>query len=266
MNAISLDTFSVMGTRILGPLLAGYLISLWGVTPVFGTRALGAAAAIFWLSFMQTPATPLAARQQNPLYNLKEGFRFLNDNRLVLSLAALYLIPMFFGWSYQSLLPAFADEVLHAGAKGLGYLHAATGIGSMVSLLILAYLGNFKQQGRMLFVAGIFLGITITLFSGSHWFLISSVLLVITGSFNTTFYTVNNTLIQGLVPDELRGRVMSLREMAMGTGAPIGGLLIGFMANHTSVTLATAIFGLACTLVVFVLAQLLPEVRKLTTR
>lgn len=264
LNAISLDSFSVLGTRIIGPSLAGYLIDRFGVAPVFGTRAVGALVAIWWLSGVRMPPTPPQARRKSPWHNLGEGFRYLADHRVIAALAALYLIPMFFNWAYQSVLPVFADKVFHAGAMGLGYLNSASGVGSMVSLLSLASVwGARRRKGQVLFRSGLLTGAALALFAGSQWLLPSLVLLAAVGAFVTTFQTVNNTLIQSLIPDELRGRVTSLREMAMGTGAPLGSLLIGMLAEHSGAPLATAAFGLLCLVMVTTAALLLPKVRRL---
>lgn len=264
MNAISLDSFSVLGTRIIGPSLAGYLIDRFGAAPVFGTRAVGALVAIWWLSGVRMPLTPPEARRKTPWHNLGEGFRYLGENRMIMALAALYLIPMFFSWAYQSVLPVFADQVFHAGALGLGYLNTASGVGSMVSLLSLASArGAGRRKGRVLFRSGLFLGVALALFAGSRWLLPSLVLLAAVGAFVTTFQTVNNTLIQSLIPDELRGRVTSMREMAMGIGAPVGSLLIGVLADRSGAPPATAVFGLMCLVVVTIAARSLPKVRRL---
>mgnify|MGYP001334658184 FL=1 len=134
----------------------------------------------------------------------------------------------------------------------------------MISLLFLASAwGGQRRKGQVLFRSGLLIGIALTLFAGSQWLLPSLVLLVAVGVFVTTFQTVNNTLIQSLIPDELRGRITSFREMAMGTGAPLGSLIIGALAYRSGAPMATAVFGMLCLITVAIAAFFLPKMREL---
>jgi MFS family permease len=262
LNAITLDSGSVMASRVIGTPLAGYIIAHAGVTPILGLRALGALLAIIWLIPAHIPPTPKAARRKAPLRNLMEGLGYVRGHTIVLTLVTLYVLSYFVTNSYTSLFPIFAVDVLRVGASGYGFLHAAPGLGSLLATLSLAALTGFRHKGWLLFLAGMTMGVALIGFSLSSWFLLSLFLLAIVGGMNTAFTTTNNTLIQTFVPDEVRGRVMSLREVAFGLGPSLG-LVAGVFAERSGAPLAVGAVGFFCVVIVLSLAFRLPKVRRL---
>jgi len=262
LNAVSLDTASVMAARVIAMPIAGMLIAVTGVVPIFFMRAIGAVIAIFWLSRVKVPPTPTEARKGNPWKNLVEGLRYVTGYGVVLTLVVLYLLPQFASQTYTSLLPIFAVDIFKVGASGYGYLQAAPGLGSVASLVFLASLGVGKNKGWLLFSAGMVLGLALIAFGMTAWFLFSLFLLIIIGGMSTAFMALSTTLIQALIPDQVRGRVMSLREISFGLG-PAFSLIFGGIAERTGAPLATAYLGMVCFFIPFALMLALPNVRRL---
>ena len=262
MNAIALDNGSVMAARLVGMSAAGILIEFFGVTPVFGLRALGLLMAILWLLPVRSPPIPPEVRHRPPLSNLTEGLGYLGNHRIILILVALYLLPMFAMRSYMGLLPIFARDIFQMGGLGYGLLMTAPGVGSLLSLLTLATFHTLRHRGVWLFTMGIVTGLALAAFGPSPWILLSLLLLVVIGAANNAFMTLNAALVQGSIPDHVRGRVMSLREIAFGLG-PAGSLLIGALAQATDAPFAVAILGVIVFAIPLLLALALPRVRQL---
>ncbi len=263
MNAVSLDTTAVFSSMILGSVMAGQVLAMWGPAPVFAIRIIGLGIAIMWLLMAHIPATPSQARAQAVLQNLGGGIAYLRGNRLVMSLLVLFFVPTVFVGSVNALLPTFADEVLGAGERGLGYLQGAGGVGSVIAMLTLASLNGVRQKGALLLGAGMALGVSILAFSASPWLVSSLLIQVVTGGVNAAFMTTNVTLTQSIIPDEVRGRVMSLREMAGGLGSPVGSLSVGALAGGIGAPQAVAIYGTLCFLLSLGLFIFLTPVRRI---
>jgi len=242
MNAITLDNASVMVSRIVGAPLAGVIIGAFGTTPVLGLRAVGAIIAIIWLSRIQASSTKTEPNKASPFNNFIEGIHYVGENKAVLTQVLLYLLPFFVMNSYTGLLPYYATDVLAIGPDLFGVLNAAPGIGAVIAVLVLASFVNVQRKSLLLVLAGIFQGIVLLIFAISTNYMLSLILLIIIGAVGTIFMTLNNTIIQEMVPDRVRGRVMSLREVAMGLG-PSGSLVSGFIAGITTVSLALGITG-----------------------
>jgi MFS family permease len=242
LNAITLDNASVTASRIIGAPLAGLIIGLFGSIPVLGLRAVGAVTAIVWLSRIHAPATAVAPAKETPFNNLIEGIRYVGENKAVLTQVLLYLLPFFITNSYTGLLPYYATDVLHIGPDLFGVLNAAPGIGAIISILFLASFTNIQRKAFLLVLAGIFQGIFLISFALSPYYLLSLLLLIIVGGAGTLFMVLNNVLIQEMLPDHVRGRVMSLREVAMGLG-PSGSLVSGLIASILTVSIALGVAG-----------------------
>ncbi|OGP63035.1 MAG: hypothetical protein A2169_04885, partial [Deltaproteobacteria bacterium RBG_13_47_9] len=230
LNAISLDSASVQASRLIATPVAGFLIAYFGVVPVFGIRAVGALLSICWLMFVKIQLRP-PVNNEAPWRNVIDGLKYVRGNILLFSLVPLYLIPMLIQNTSNNFLPIFARDILRIGVTGYGFLQAAPGLGALGSLIGLAILPFHHIKGSLLFVASGILGIALILFSFSLWTFFSLFLLVIIGGTITSFMTINTALIQNHVSDTMRGRVMSLREIANGLG-PTGSLIFGAIAER----------------------------------
>jgi MFS family permease len=260
LNAISLDSASVQASRFMATPIAGFLIAGFGVVPVFGARAIGNLLAICWLTFVKIDPQPPPATNKSGLHTVIDGLKYVRGDVLLLSLIPLYLIPWIAQNTSNNFLPIFARDILNIGASGYGFLQAAPGLGALVSLIALAAMPFYRVNGSLLLATSGILGISLFLFAVSTWPPLSMLLLLVAGGMITSFMTINTALIQSHVSDVMRGRVMSLREIANGVG-PAGSLLFGAIAERSSAPFALELLGIACIAVSLLLAFLLSRVR-----
>ena len=262
LNAVSLDFISIYVSLFVSMLIVGYLILILGTGPIFIIRVAGCFLAIGWLLMARVPPTPPATKKQAPWRNLTEGFGYLRVNIIFVSLIVLYLMPRVASVTYGNFTPVFANDILRVGAVGYGYLQAAPGLGAILSLIGLTILTYYKRKVKLMVIFGIVMGLGLIGFSFSPWLYPSLLLLVIVGAAEAAFGTVNSTIIQGAVPDKVRGRIMSWREVAFGLG-PVGSILFGAIAQYTGVPMSLALLGVICLLVSLILILFLPKFRRI---
>lgn len=261
-NAVALNSAGFNVTRILGPSLGGVIIGLVGVPLCFGLQALGFLWALYASFRIHPPAAPTASSQGSVWQNLGEGLHYIRRNETIFSLMFIATIPALFGMPYVQMLPAFARDVLNAGASGLGLLLAATGLGAVVGSLTIAGLGEFRSKGIVLLISSLFFGGLLILFAFSPWFWLSLLFLVGVGLANSISMSVTNTLLQTTTRNELRGRVMSAFMMTFGL-MPLGSLPMGAMADVAGPPLAVALGGAAVALSILGIGVLAPQLRRL---
>jgi len=263
MNAIALDTVSVRTAMVIVAPLTGYLIAWFGTTPLFGARALGMGIAILWLLMAQIPSTPPGAKKANAWLNLTGGLKYAIGSGLILSLVLVFALREFQAETGNVFLPFFADDILKSGAEGFGYLSTAQSAGALIGLFGISSLGNFKYKGWLILISGIASGVFLTVFPLSNWLFLSFVLLLGANLFATVFENVARTALQTIVPDEMRGRMMSLREVVRGLFGTWVAYGLGVGGEHLGVVTAAVLFGLFITAVVCAMAVFIPSFRKL---
>lgn len=267
MNAVTLDNTTTTASRAIGVPIAGLLIFQFGVTPVFGFRAIGALLAIVWLMMIKVPLTPTVEKKQSEWKRIVEGWSYMKANPLIMSQVGMYFFAYFAGQASGGFMPIFAKDVLGASARGYGFLQAAAGFGAIIGLITLATLGDFNRKGLYLFIAGIAMTLFTAFFAMSPFFILSFILLIAAGAMNNTYMAVNATIIQTAVDDKVRGRVMAWREIAFGL-APLSGLITGKVATYMGPTEAIGVpralllMSLIFTAIIVALLFLLPRVRK----
>jgi predicted MFS family arabinose efflux permease len=265
LNAISLDSASVQASRFIATPIAGFLIASCGVVPVFGARAVGTLLSVCWLRFVKIDLQPPTVAGKSGFRNVVDGFKYVRGSVLLLALIPLYLIPWITQNTSNNFLPIFARDILKIGASGYGFLQAAPGLGALASLITLATMPYYRVNVSLLFVTSGVLGLSLFLFSISTWPILSLLLLLITGGMITTFMTINTALIQNYISDAMRGRVMSLREVANGVG-PAGSLVFGVLAERTSAPFSLALLGIICIVVSIFVAFHLSKLRMTRSR
>ncbi len=263
MNAIALDTISVRTAFIIIAPITGYLISWYGTTSLFGARALGMGLAILWLVMAKVPPTPPGAQKYGTWHNLSKGLKYAVTNGLIMSLVLVFALRQFQVEMSSVFLPFFADDILHSGATGFGYLNMAQSVGAMVGLFGITTLGNFKYKGRLIIGAGIFSGFFLFIFPFSQWLILSFLLLFGVNASGTVFENVSRTILQTIVPDEMRGRVMSLREAVRGLFGSWVSYGLGVGGEYLGVVTASLFLGVFIIASVSLIAFLLPSFRKL---
>ena len=260
MNAIALNSSMFNGARVIGPAIAGILVAKIGEGWCFFANAVSYIAVIIGLLMMKVLSRPRAS-MASPLEHMMEGFRFVNRTAPIRALLLLLGLVSLVGMPYVVLMPIFADKILHGGAQGLGILMGATGVGALLGALTLAFREGVKGLGRWVALCCAGFGASLVVFAVSHTFWISVILLLPVGYTMMLQMACSNTLIQVMVPDALRGRVMAVYSMMFMGMAPIGALLGGALADHLGAQLTVAIGGVASVIgAVWFWAQL-PKIR-----
>jgi MFS family permease len=244
MNAIALNSSMFNGARVIGPAIAGILVVKIGEGWCFFANAVSYIAVIIGLLMMRVHS-PARASNASPLEHMLEGFRFVNRTAPIRALLLLLGVVSLVGMPYVVLMPIFADQILHGGARGLGILMGATGVGALLGALTLAFREGVKGLGRWVAWCSAGFGASLIVFAASHNFWVSVILLLPVGYTIMLQMACSNTLIQVMVPDALRGRVMAVYSMMFMGMAPIGALLGGALADRLGAQLTVAIGGLA---------------------
>ncbi|HEY8171901.1 MAG TPA: MFS transporter [Dehalococcoidia bacterium] len=242
MNAMSLSTSSMNATRILAPAVGGLLIAPIGVGGGFAVlTAMYAIATAFTFGL---PKMPPEARDAKVTFfsDFTGGFAYIRSNRLVLGLLLLGTIPMIFSMPYQTLLPVFAKDVWHVGPTGLGVLQAMAGVGGLAGALMVANMDRYPFKGRVMLLGAIGTGVFLMAFALSPTFAVALPMLALVGVGSMVFTTVNNTVITSVIPDGVRGRVMSVLMMSFGL-MPLGAVPASIAAEYIGTPAVVAIGG-----------------------
>jgi MFS family permease len=265
MNAIALNSSLFNGARVFGPALAGVLIAVIGVAGCFFVNGVSYVAIVVAYLAMRLPAAAPRAERRPMWHETLEALRYVRGHRTLCAIIGLVTVVSLFGWPYSVLLPVFARDVLHADARGYGFLMAANGIGALVGALTLASLGDSPYK-RKLFYGGLygFCGmLCVFAYSKSYW--LSAAALAGSGFFMIIFFATANTSVQTRVPDELRGRVMGIYALAFLGLTPFGSLIAGALARATSATFAVTLGAIICIIAGIVVMQLMRPQSKGTT-
>jgi MFS family permease len=262
-NAIALNSSMVNGARLVGPSLAGILIAAVGEGICFAVNAASFLAVIVSLLAM----TDVPKRPKPPhtdfLRGLKEGFSYAFGFAPIRHLLLLLALTSLMGMSYMVLMPVFAREILHGGAHTYGFLMGATGVGALAGALFLASRKTVLGLGRIIATASGIFGAGLVGLSFTRMFPVSLVLMMIIGFGMMVQMASTNTVIQTIVEEDKRGRVMSFYAMAFMGMTPFGSLLAGGLASSIGVPYTVVIGGLCCVAGSMLFARRLPEFRKM---
>jgi MFS family permease len=246
MNAIALNSSMFNGARVIGPAVAGILVASIGEGWCFFGNAVSYIAVILGLLLMRLKPPTYIQPVGSAVEHILEGWQFVRKTSPISALLLLLGLVSLMGMPYSVLMPIFADRILHGGARGLGILMGSTGVGALIGALTLALRTGVQGLGRWVAVACGLFGVSLILFSFSRIFWLSAVLLVPVGMFMMLQMSSSNTLIQAMVPDQLRGRVMSIYSMMFMGMAPIGALLGGALAHKYGASVTVALGGVFC--------------------
>ena len=245
MNAIALNSSMFNGARVIGPAVAGILVAKIGEGWCFFVNGVSYIAVIIGLLLMKVQCPRRAPQHSSPLDDMVEGFRFVIHTAPIRAVLLLLGLVSLTGMPYVVLMPIFADHILHGGARGLGILMGGTGVGALLGALTLAFRSGVKGLGRWIMWCCAGFGASLVLFSLSRSFWLSVILLLPVGYFVMLQMACSNTLIQVMVPDALRGRVMAVYSMMFMGMAPIGALLGGALSDRLGAPLTVAMGGIA---------------------
>lgn len=261
LNAIALNSSMFNAARIIGPSLAGVVIAAVGEGWCFMINALSYLVVIGALLRMRLPAHKPVVRTETLWRHLGGGFRFVLATPPVRALLLLLGLMSLMAMPYAVLMPIFADRILGGGPNALGLLMAASGLGALLGALTLAGRRGVAGLGHWIAAAAATLGASLILFSSSRMLWLSALLLVPGGFSMMVQMASSNTLIQMMVPDALRGRVMAIYSMMFLGMAPFGSLWAGYAASVLSAPLTLTIGGGVCLLGALVFWWRLPILR-----
>jgi MFS family permease len=261
INAIALNSSMFNGARIVGPAVAGILVASIGEGWCFFANAASYIAVVAGLLLMRVERRQNAGPGGSPLANVIEGFRFVAGNPPIHTLLALLGVVSVTGMPFAVLMPIFADRILHGGARGLGLLMGASGVGALAAALLLAARQGVRGLGRVVAVATAGFSLSLLCFAGSRILWVSLLALVPVGFCMMLEMGASNTLIQTMSPDRLRGRVMAVYSMMFMGMAPVGALLAGVAAGRLGAPATVALGGLICLVASGVFALRLPQLR-----
>lgn len=246
LNAISLNSSIVNGARVVGPSVAGLLIGLVGVALCFFLNGLTFVAVITGLLMMRLAPFQRLANVGSATEHAWNGIVYAVKHQRVRTILLLFLAVGVFGWSYGVLMPAFARDVLGRGANGFGLLMSASGTGALIGALVVATYGHLFTP-RRLALGGIWL-FSIALFglSLSRNFFIALGFLLVAGFGMLLFFSTSNTVLQTIVPDDMRGRVMGVWSLVFGAMIPLGSLEAGVVAHWFGTPFALAFGSVIC--------------------
>jgi MFS family permease len=246
MNAIALNSSIFNGARVIGPAAAGLLIASIGEGWCFFANGISFLAVIACLLCMKLKSRNVTASGRSGTSELLEGFRYVKNTPSIRALILLLGIISIAGMPQSVLMPIFADRILHGGARGLGILMGATGLGALAGAMSLAARSGTRGLGKVIAYAGGGFGAALILFSMSRWFWLSVLMLLPAGFCFMVQMAASNTLLQTMVPDRLRGRVMAVHVMTFIGLSPFGSMAAGIIAEHLGAPVALAIGGLGC--------------------
>ncbi|MGB9069535.1 MAG: MFS transporter [Candidatus Acidiferrales bacterium] len=261
MNAIALNSSMFNAARIIGPSIAGILVASFGEGWCFFANSVSYIAVIAGLLLMKVPPRPRAAESVSPFEHIAEGFRFVRHAGPIRALLLLVGLVSLVAMPYAVLMPVFAAKILHGNARTLGILMTSAGLGALIGALMLASRRGVKGLSRIVSIACAAFGLTLILFSFSHWWILSALLLIPVGFSVMTQMGSTNTLIQSMVPDRLRGRTMAVYSMMFLGVAPFGALLSGWSADRIGAPHTLAIGGVIAILGAIAFARHLPKIR-----
>jgi len=261
-NAIALNSSMVNSARLIGPALAGVLVAALGEGVCFILNGASYLAVILALAAMRLGPTPARPESKHFLKELGEGFTYAFGSLPIRSILALLALISLMGMPYSVLLPFFAKEVLHGGAHTFGFLVATTGSGALAGTIYLASRQSVRGLGRVIVAATILFSTGIIGFALSRSLLLSLVCLALVGFGGMALVASSNTILQTLVDDDKRGRIMSLFSMAFVGMTPIGSLMAGAAADRIGAPTTLMLGGGFCLVGGLLFARELPALRQ----
>lgn len=245
-NAVSLGIIVFNIAIIVGPAIAGFILAETGPAIIYGFNALSFLAVIGAVIAMRTSGKPDLQRGRREALSfgaLKEGLRFVWQTPIIVQTMTLDFAATFFA-SATLLLPIFAQERLHVGARGYGFLAAAPAIGSVLTALVMARIGSFRKQGRLVVASVAVFGVATAGFGVSTVYWLSLLMLAITGAADTVSTVLRQTIRQLVTPNHLRGRMTSINMMFFMGGPQLGELEAGSLAALIGAPLSVVVGGL----------------------
>ena len=261
-NAIALNSSMVNLARLVGPSLAGAVIAISGEGYCFLIDGVSYLAVILSLALMRVHAAAIKHSADSMLVQFQEGWRYVSSSAPIRTILLLFALVSLMGWPFTVLMPIFAGKILHGGPHTLGFLMGAVGVGALVSALSLAVRKTVRGLGKMIPISTAAFGVGLMGFGLSRYFWLSLVLMLVCGFGMMQQMAASNTIIQTIVEDSKRGRVMSFYTVAFVGMAPFGSLLAGALAHAIGAPYTVMFSGACCIAGAAWFAARLPKVRE----
>ncbi|HVW83141.1 MAG TPA: MFS transporter [Bryobacteraceae bacterium] len=245
-NAIALNSSMVNAARLVGPAVAGVVVAAVGEGYCFLIDGISYIAVIVSLLMMRVERRSVAKAQRRAMQELVEGWEYVTRSIPIRTILLNLSIVSLFGMPYSVLMPVFASNILHGGAHTLGFLMASSGIGALIGAITLAARRSVVGLGRRIVITTAMFGAAVIAFSFSPWLWLSLLILPFVGYGMMQQMAASNTILQTIVHDEKRGRVMAFYSMAFQGMAPFGSLLAGSAAARWGAPVTVFASGLAC--------------------
>jgi MFS family permease len=260
-NAVTWNSSIFQIGSVVGPAIGGLLIVRAGFPFIYALDA-ACALSFFLLVLPIRSREHVLSTERNAWRSLKEGLRFVLSKQVVLATITLDMFAVFLGGA-TALLPIFADQILHCGPIGLGWMRASPGIGAFIMSLLIAYLPPMKHAGKTLLWCVTGFGVATIGFGLSHYLWLSLLMLFLTGLFDSVSMVVRHTLLQLVTPDTMRGRISAVNNIFIGTSNELGALESGLTAALFGPIISVVGGGVGTILVVLGVSWIWPETRKI---
>jgi MFS family permease len=245
MSAVTLNSSMINSARTIGPGIGGLLVASVGEGWCFLGNALSFVAVVISLLLIQAQSSPKKPARHFRA-GIAEAFNFARHTGPVGALLVLLGLISFMGLRYEILMPVYVREMLRGGPTEFGLLMGASGIGAVFGSIVLASFANLRTLGEWVAFAAAGFGVSLVLLSVSHSFALSLIMMLLIGFTMVTLLDASNTLVQTIVPDDLRGRIMAIWTMMLSGLAPFGSLVVGYVAQHFTARRTFAAGGMAC--------------------
>lgn len=262
-NAIALNSMTFNAARVIGPMVGGILLATVGSAWCFAINGLSFLAVIISMLFMKLQPLRKQHDTSSPWAQLKSGISYAVSHPDLRSLLLLALFFSTFGISYMTVLPAFVERVLHADAASYGLLNSAAGLGAVTGAFFLATYGDRGRRGLWLFCAAMTFPVILILFALNSNYIASMVLAYLLGVGFMTQFTLINTLLQTLVDDNMRGRVLSLYTLTLFGISPFGNLAVGALSEVLGLNVSLALMAVITFTSAVVIFWKTPQLRRL---
>jgi MFS family permease len=260
-NAIAINSAMVNGARLVGPAIAGIVIAATNEGWCFLIDAVSYLAVIASLLMMRIKPLEIQRIVSSKWEQMREGWAYVTTFRPIRTILACFALLSLMGWPFTVLLPIFAGQVLKGGAHTLGFLTGASGLGALTSAISLALRKSVVGLTRMIQISAAIFGVGLILFGLSHTLWLSLVLMFFVGFGMIQAASASNTVIQTLVPEDKRGRVMSYYTMAFVGSAPFGSLMAGGLAHYIGAPRTVMVTGVFCVAAAIWFTFELPKIR-----
>ncbi len=246
---------------IIGPAMAGFIIAI-SFSVAYEVNLVLIVISIISLLFIASKPLPPKEKEEGLKESLSAGIKFVFKNQIILGALSLDLFAVLFGGAV-SMLPAYADKILHVGSIELGFLRAAPALGAVIMAIIIAYKPPTYNAGRNLFLAIGAFGVATVLFGISTNYYLSLFFLFLTGAFDNVSVVIRHTVLQLSTPNEMRGRVSAVNSIFIGSSNEIGGFESGVAARAMGLKPSVVFGGIMTILIVAATAKIAPKLRKL---